>query len=365
MKCICKNEKLAKVIQNAERVTGKNLTLPILSNILISAKDDYLLIRATNLNIGVEYKIEAKVDVEGTVAVKGDVFSSILNMIPKKENISLELKDDFLVIESKQQSLDIKTIKNEDFPTIPYTTGESFKIDIEKLLNCLNSVYFNASVSDIKPEISSVYLYSNNGYLYSVSTDSFRLSEKKIQVKNLPETLSLIIPIKNCIDIIRILSGEKGEVSVFFTKNQISIKGDDFYITSRVVDGIYPDYKQIVPKESKTNIILLTTDIINSLKLSSIVSDKFNQVFFIIDSENKEFIINTKNNDTGSSSLKTDCTIKGQSISVSYNLKYLTECLSNINTDSVSFEILDQNKPLIVKPIGDDSFISLIMPMNR
>lgn len=365
MKCICKNEKLVRVIQNADRVTGKNLTLPILSNILLIAKDDYLLIRATNLNIGVEYKIEAKVEIEGTVAVKGDIFSSVLGMIPKKENITLSVLDDFLKVESKQQSIDIKTILSEDFPTIPYTTGESFKIDSEKLIKSLSSVMYNSSISDIKPEIASVYLYSNNGFLYSVSTDSFRLGEKKIPIKNIPDNVSIILPIKNCADIVKILANEKTDLTVFFTKNQISIKGDDLYITSRVIDGIYPDYKQIIPKEVKTSAIVLTSEILEGLKLGSIVSDKFNQAVLNIDTEQKSFFINTKNNDTGCSDIKIDGTIKGEKINASYNLKYLIECLSNINTDSVSFEISDPNRPLVLKPIGDDSFVALVMPMNR
>lgn len=365
MKCICKNEKLSKVIQNAERVTGKNLTLPILSNILVVAKEDYLLIRSTNLNIGLEYKIEAKVEKEGSFLVKGDIFSSVLNMIPKKDSIEMEMNEDILLIKSKQQSLEIKTVKSEDFPTIPYTTGDSFKIDIEKFVKSIESVMYNASVSDIKPEISSVFMYSNNGFLYSVSTDSFRLGEKKINVKNIPENINLIIPIKNCLDIVRILSTEKGEFLITFTKNQISIKGDDVYITSRVVDGVYPDYRQIVPKDTKTSVIMLSEEVLNALKLGSVVSDKFNQVILDIDPNEKFFTINTKNTDTGSSIIKIDSTLKGEKITSSYNLRFLTECLSNIKTDSVSFSFSDPNRPMVVKGIGDDSYMSLIMPMNR
>ncbi len=365
MKFICKNEILSKVIQNAERVTGKNLTLPILSNILLQTKEDYLLVRSTNLNIGLEYKINVKVIEEGSVCVKGDIFSSLLSSIPKKENIEIEEVDDFIKIKSKQHEVNIKTSKNEDFPTIPYTQGDSFKIEIDKLLKAINSVSFSSSVSDIKPEISSVFMYSNNGYVYSVSTDSFRLAERKTQVKNIPENLNIIIPIKNCIDLVKILSNEEGSVNVTFTNNQLSIKNDDLYITTRVVDGTYPDYKQIVPKEVKTTVIALKNELLEAFKLGSVVSDKFNQVIFNINPTEKVFNIKTKNNDTGESCIEIDSTIKGNPIEVSYNLRYLTDCLNVIQSDSVCFEFLEANRPLVVKGVGDETFMSLIMPMNR
>ena len=204
-----------------------------------------------------------------------------------------------LLIKTKKNKIKLKGQPHEDFPTIPMVSGNSFEIESKKLIEGIKSVYYSSSVSDIKPEISSVFIYTKEDNLVFVATDSFRLAEKKIKIKNIEEITGILIPFKNIPEILRIFGDVGGNVKVCFNKNQISFSSDGIYLTSRVIDGIFPDYRQIIPKEFKTEVVVLKQDLLNALKLSNIFSDKFNQINLIINPKEKIFELSSSNNDSG------------------------------------------------------------------
>ena len=289
MKTECNIEKIRNAIFQSERITGKNLTLPILNSILLIASQKSLKFRATNLSLGVEIEIPAKVEKEGIVAVSGSVLVGVFSNIFQNENVFLVGEGGNLLIKTKKSQIKVKGQVPDDFPTIPVISGTIFKIESKKLTNGIKSVYYSSSVSDIKPEISSVYVYSNEDNLVFVSTDSFRLAEKKIRIKGLEEIPGILIPFKNIPEILRIFGEFSGEIRVCFNKNQISFSSDGIYLTSRIIDGVFPDYRQIIPKEFKTEAVVLKQDLLNALKLSNIFSDKFNQVNLTIKPKEKIF----------------------------------------------------------------------------
>ena len=365
MKLECKIEEIKNAIYQAEKITGKNLTLPILNSILFIASGKSLKLRATNLSLGIEIEIPAKIEKEGVVAVPGSVLIGIFSNIFQNENISLEEKDGNLLIKTKKSQIKLKSQPNDDFPTIPQVSGNTFEIDSKKLIDGIKSVYYSSSFSDIKPEISSVYFYSKEDSLIFVSTDSFRLAEKKIKIKNLEEIPGILIPFKNIPDILRVFGEFSGEMKIYFNKNQISFSSDNIYLTSRVIDGIFPDYGQIIPKEFKTECVVLRQDLLNALKLSNIFSDKFNQVNLIIKPKDKIFELSSQNNEVGENKTYLDAVVSGEDIEVSFNYKYFIDCFQSINTDSVSIKFNQSIKPIVVSGVSDNSFIYLIMPMNK
>jgi len=365
MKLECKIEEIKNAIYQAEKITGKNLTLPILNSILFIASGKSLKLRATNLSLGIEIEIPAKIEKEGVVAVPGSVLIGIFSNIFQNENISLEGKDGNLLIKTKKSQIKLKSQPNDDFPTIPQVSGNTFEIDSKKLIDGIKSVYYSSSFSDIKPEISSVYFYSKEDSLIFVSTDSFRLAEKKIKTKNLEEIPGILIPFKNIPDILRVFGEFSGEMKIYFNKNQISFSSDNIYLTSRVIDGIFPDYGQIIPKEFKTECVVLRQDLLNALKLSNIFSDKFNQVNLIIKPKDKIFELSSQNNEVGENKTYLDAVVSGEDIEVSFNYKYFIDCFQSINTDSVAIKFNQSIKPIVVSGVSDNSFIYLIMPMNK
>ena len=365
MKLECSIEKIKNAVSQVERITGKNLTLPILSSVLLIASAKSLKLRATNLSLGVEVEIPAKIEKEGILAISGSVLNAIFSNVSQNENVLLEEKDGNLLIKTKKTQIKLKSQPHDDFPTIPVVNGTSFEIDSKKLIDGIKSVYYSSSVSDIKPEISSVFIYTNNDNLVFVSTDSFRLAEKKVKTKGLPEILGILIPFKNISEILKIFGEFQGLIKVCFNKNQISFSSDDVYLTSRVIDGIFPDYRQIIPKVFSTETVMLKQDLLNALKLSNIFSDKFNQVNLKISPKEKVFELSSANNDIGENKTYLDAVVNGENVELSFNYKYFLDCFQSITTDSVSIKLSGNSKPIVVSPVSDPLFTYLIMPMNK
>jgi DNA polymerase III subunit beta len=365
MKLECSVEKIKNAILQVEKITGKNLTLPVLNSILLIAKGKSLKLRATNLSLGVEVEIPAKIEKEGIVAISGSVLSGIFPNISQNENIFLEENGGNLSIKTKKSQIKLKGQPHEDFPTIPMVSGKKIEMESKKLTDGVKSVYYSSSVSDIKPEISSVYIYSKDDSLVFVSTDSFRLAEKKIKIKGAEDLEGILIPFKNIPEILRIFGDLAGEMKVCFNKNQISFSVENIYLTSRVIDGVFPDYKQIIPKEYKTEVVLLKQDLLNALKLSNIFRDKFNQVNLSIRPKDKIFELSSSNNDIGENKTCLDAALTGENVELSFNYKYFIDCLQSINSDSISIRLNQSIKPMVISGVGDNSFTYLIMPMNR
>jgi len=363
MKMECKIEEIKSKISQVERITGKNLTLPVLSSVLLVASGKSLKLRSTNLSLGIEVEIPGRIEKEGVLAVSGSVLNGIFSNIFQNENVRLESADGNLLIQTKKSKIKLKGQPYDDFPTIPKVVGTSFEIESKKLMDGIKSVYYSSSISDIKPEISSVFMYTSEDNLVFVSTDSFRLAEKKIKIKGIGEIGGILIPFKNISEILRVFGEFSGSIKVCFSKNQISFSSDDIYLTSRVIDGIFPDYRVIIPKNSSTNIVMLKQDLLNALKLSNIFSDKFNQVNLTI--KGKIFELSSANNDIGENKTYLDAAITGEDIELGFNYKYFLDCFQSITTDSISIKLFGVSSPIVISPVNDSSFIYLIMPMNR
>jgi len=359
-------EKLSLAINRIQKVSSKNLSLPILENVLLIAKDNTLLIRSTNLHVGTEVSIPVKIDIAGEVAVKMDLFINIINSLKKDYKIILELKENLLYIKTDKSEMKINTYDSVDFPTLPVVKeGNDFIIPIKKFIYGIKSVAYAASLSEIKPEISSVYIHLVDNELTFVATDSFRLAEKKIILKGINEFPGVIVPIKNIQECIKIFNDIEGDVILSVGKNQISIKNNEIYFTSNIIDGNYPNYSQIIPKEEKTSTIILKNDLANSLRLINVFSDSFNQILLKTNAIKGLTTLYSRNTEVGENSTDIDSVINGDNIEIYLNHKYLTDSFSSLDGDSLHFSFTEKNKPLIIKSIGDNTFLYLIMPMNR
>jgi len=362
----CNREIIQKCIMSADRVTSKNSSLPILSSVLLTTNSKSIIIRATNLEVGVEFQIPADVKRDGNVAIPGALFSNILTSIPDEETITISVTDNVCKIITKTKNITIKGFIPDDFPTIPVINeGESFTIQSQSFIQGVKAVLMSAAVSDIKPEISSVYIYQKEKYLIFAATDSFRLAEKKINYTGGHISQGVIIPIKNIIEIIKIFESINENILFKITKTQISCVSKSVYITSRVIQGVYPDYEQILPKNNTTEILVLKQDLINTIKLSTLFSDKFNKIQFIINPQQKKCLITTKNSDIGETESNLTATMSGEPIEISLNGKHLFDCLNTIDQDSIVIQCNGFNKPAVIRGVGDQSFTYLTMPLTK
>jgi DNA polymerase-3 subunit beta len=357
-----------RMIGLSERITQKNSTLPVLSCLLFEIKKNSLTIKSTNLDVGMEISIPAKSDTDGIVAVPSRIISSFVSQLNDHDGVvKLELVSGNLHITAAKSKVVIKTVAPDDFPSIPRVSdGRTNTMSADVFIKGLRSVWYSASISNVKPELSSVYAYKNGDYMTFAATDSFRLAEKKVKVPAPVSFEDILIPFKNIPDIVRILEDIGVDMTVCSNNNLISFEANGIYLVSRIVDGTFPDYRQIVPKGYSTEAVTLKQDVIGALKVSNVFTDKFNQIKFVVDPKGKNFEIQTKNSDIGENATAVDAALSGEKVEINFNGKYITDCFQSIDADSVSFQLSGLNKPMVIRPAsGDGTFMYLVMPMNR
>ena len=366
MKLECVKDKFQKTFSKVEKISNKGGSNPILKCVFMEAKGSTLTLRATNLDLGIEATLPVKIEEGGSIAVSGAILGNFISLLDKEKSLKFEKKEDSLQVSSERASSSFKLYSQDEFPIIPHVSAEkSFSIASKDLIKGLKSVSYSASLSTIKPELASVYIYPEEESLVFVATDSFRLAEKKIKTKIKLDFDQILIPFKNVSDIIRVLEEKDEIIEVSFDKNQVSFTSEDFYLVSRVIEGTFPSYKQIIPKESKTEVVVLKQDFLNTLKIAHVFSDSFNRVTFIVSPSAKTLEIKTKNNDIGENITKISASLSGEDIQISFNYKNIFDCFQSIDADSISLSFDGLNKAMIMRGVGDKTFFYLVMPMNK
>ncbi|PIP55464.1 MAG: DNA polymerase III subunit beta [Candidatus Zambryskibacteria bacterium CG22_combo_CG10-13_8_21_14_all_42_17] len=366
MKIECIKDQLEEVLSKADKIAGKNITLPVLSGLYLDARQNFLVVKATNLDIGVSLNLPVKVIEPGIVVVPSHIISSFISSLLKDRNIVISTKNQTLEVKTLSTKTIIKTLPSEDFPVVPDIGDDKvFSMPARDIIFGIKSVIYAVSIGGVKPELSSISITHEGDFLVFAATDSFRLAEKKIRVKKIPHFKQILIPQKNAIEIIKIFDKGDEEISISIEEHQIALRSKNTYLTSRIIDGTFPDYHQIIPKEIITKAVLLKQDVINSLKTSIIFSDNFNQLTFKISPKGKNFEIESKNSNIGESVHTIDTVLEGEDIEINVNYRYFIDCFQSIMTDSVSLSFSGETKPIIIQAVGDTSFLYLVMPMNQ
>ena len=357
-------EELHKKLELISRVSVKHITLPVLQCVLIEAKGDLLILRATNLEIGVEATVKAKVEGEGLVAVPASVLLQTVNLSTQK-NIGLRFEEGGLVVEGSGSETQIKNIPHEEFPTIPRldTSGQTLNGALFSL--GIKSVAFAASQSSIKPELGSVYIFQKKEHsLTFVTTDSFRLMEKSVPQKGVIFDGSVLIPQKNAVEVARVCDAVASDPVCRFNDNQFSLEfSEGVYITTRLVSGSCPDYEQIIPKEYATHTTLLKEDLSHVFKKTSIFLNKFFQVSLAF--THNSVTASTGNSEVGTTTESIKARSEGEELSLSFNQRYISESLSHFTDDSLTLHLAGIGRPMVIKGVSDNSVRYLVMPMNK
>lgn len=363
----CSKDKILDAITRIEKTTNKNAALPVLSCALLVVSGKSLTVKATNLEVGVEITLPVKVTSEGVVAVPSQLLQQTLNAVKSNKPISISEEGGLLVITSENSKTSLKTLSFEEFPLIPRIDEVLVhtKIKVKDFITGIKSVIFSASLSSIKPELGSVYVYHKDNDLVFAATDNFRLAEKKVSLRVDHQFPSLLIPYKNCIEIIRILEGADGEVVIDVNKNSINLTTESVFITSRLVDALFPDYEQIIPKESVTSVSALKQDVVDAIRSLTVFSDKFNQISFTIHKADHKITLRAKNNDLGEGESTIKGKVTGEDVVISFNQRYILDGLQSITDESLIFSFSGPHRPLLIENAGHKNFRYLVMPMNR
>jgi DNA polymerase-3 subunit beta len=367
MKLECQRDKLRQAVGLAERVTGKNLSLPVLGSILLSANGHTLVVRATNLDLGVEWRLPAKVSTPGEVLVSGAVLHNFLSSLTGVDKLTLEVVNNNLTVATGNSSTLVKTQSVDDFPTLPEVEGASeFALSPLEFQRIVKATSYAAALNDIKPEIASLYLYSDGDVGYAVATDSFRLAEKRFDLAAKPkEAPKLIIPIRNVAEISRLLETQNDLLSWRYNRNQLTIVSDQLTVTSRLIDGVFPDYRQIMPTKHASLVTVEANVLSNALKLAQIFTDRLNHVTLKLRPDDNLVEITSQNGEVGENTSLLPASVSGEELTINLNLRYLLDGLQAQSDPQITLQFNGRNKPILLSGTTDSSFRYLIMPLNR
>jgi len=355
-------EAVHTVARFAERKVG---TLPALSAILLIAGDEGIKMRATNLETGIDLKVEGTSATKGVVAVPATILQQIAGSLSGEGVVTLEHSGDILKVSSGTGKSSLKTIPYDDFPSIPFPENPKNRIVLPGILlkNLFTTIASCASTSTIRPELASIYISIEGGVLTAVATDSFRLAEKKIPLSNKGTQGKFLIPAKNALDIAQALPDD--DIILSFDDHQCAFTSPSSMLVSRLTNAVYPDYRQIIPKESVVEATLLRRDFETSLKRTTIFADAFQKVKVSFDPKKNTLSLFARNADIGESTEVVSGTISGSSLDLSFNHRYLAAILSLTSAESLTLTAAGIGRPLLIRGVGDTSLLYLISPMNQ
>lgn len=355
-----------------EKIVGKNITLPILDNVLITAEDNFLLLTSTDLETAIKYWSLTKIVKKGSVVVPARFLTSFISLLPE-DKISLEEKKQNLYLECGDFKTQIQGFNPEEYPIIPEVKDNEFLLVNNKAFcTGLSQVVDVASPSQTRPEISGVYFLFSQDSLKMVATDSFRLAEKTISIENkTKKEFSFILPQKPAREIINTLSDKDGDLKICFSPNQIlfespmkEVKHPQIQLFSRLIEGEYPNYQEIIPKKFKTNIVVKKDEFLNHIKTAALFSGKISEVKLEINVIKKTIDISAKNPEVGESNSSLTAKITGDPVEVSFNHKFLMEGMMNIKSSEITLDLSEGEGPCILKPVGDQSYLYVVMPIK-
>ncbi len=361
MKIIINHNKLLTALRVVERIVSRNVSLPILSAILLRIENGRLKLSATNLEIGINYWVGAKVDEDGEIAVPARVFSDFISNITD-EKIIVTTNKNIISINSEHYKTQILGMEAKDFPIIPKVKKEtSFKINSQALKTSLISVSDSISLSETRPELSGVYVNISGDRAEFAATDSFRLSEK-ITVLKEGVSKAVIIPRNAVVEIVRMLENSDEEINVAISENQIFLYNDDFEFVSRLIDGRYPDYKKVIPEKFISLVKINKGEFERNVRLASIFSSNISDVRIKTIKDSME--ISAKNSDCGDITSHLACELKNKPFEISVNYHYLLDGLKVIPTENVIVEFTGEGSPLVLKGEDKKDQTYVIMPLR-
>lgn len=365
MKVSCLTQYLKEAVNVAERNTSKNQTLQILSSLFLEAEGNKIKLRATNLENAIEFFIPAKVEETGVVVIPAKTVNSFLSNVAD-DKITIQSQKNNLFIKTARTETLIRGYNHEDFPIFPKVEVlSSFNLPAPELKDALSSVVISASLSDFKPELASILFKIFKNTFKVAATDSFRLAEKIILFKDIrsEKLISFLIPQKSIQEVLRLLDNDEF-IEMGVGKSQVVFKGEKFKFISRLTEGTFPDYDQIIPKGFKFNALAKRAETLSALRLAGVFVGKLNDVNLTFNPAQKTVSFASSSSDVGENISQADASIQGGELGAKFNWRYLLDGVSQIKSDYISFEINSPQTPLLIKGKGDNSYLYLVMPMR-
>jgi DNA polymerase-3 subunit beta len=374
MKVSCLQENLAKGLSIVGRAVATRSTLPVLSNILLATDQGRLKLAATNLEIGITCWIGGKVEEDGATTVPARTFVDLVGALPaERVDMELVVRTQTLNLKCGRFENNIRGIDATEFPLIPTADdANAIRIDPDSLRTMINQVVFAAAADESRPILTGVLARFDKDQVTFAAADGFRLAVRTAPlIEPVAATVSAIIPARALAELGRVSGDQEGPVVVNITpsKSQVLFHLDNIDLVSQLIDGNFPDYAQIIPKKKETRTVVGTAELLKACKAANVFArESANIVKLTIEPGSEiapgHITVQATSAETGDNVGEMDATVEGAAIQIAFNVKYLIDFLSVADAAQVALETSTPSSPGKFTPVGDDTFLCVVMPMH-
>ncbi len=373
MKVSCLQENLSRGLGLVARAVATRSTLPVLGNVLLATDHGRLRLSATNLELGISCWIGAKVDEEGAITVPARTFVDLVNALPN-DTVSMELAVRTLTLNVRCAAFnnDIKCIDAQEFPPFPTVEAENgLTLNVEDLRQMISQVVLAASTDDARPVLTGVLIEMGGNTMTLAAADGFRLSVRTAQLAEKVPASKAIVPARALAELGRILSDGEETVTMTLPPNrgQAIFRSKNVELVSQLIDGTFPDYRSIIPTSYSTRSVLSTSAFLKACKAADIFAREAAHSARLhvapgSQLEPGKVEITATAAETGSNETMVDATVDGSAIDIAFNVRFLVEVLNVIDTPNVALETNSTSSPGVIKPVGREDFLHVVMPMH-
>lgn len=379
MKVNVMQENLARGMSIVSRAVSPRSTLPVLGNVLLATDEGRLRLSATNLELGITCWIGAKIDEEGSTTVPARTFTDLVGTLSEKFDVEmlLNVRTQTLNVKSGTSVTDLKCIDAQEFPIMPVVDlSQSTQINVIDLKEIIQQVAFAASDDQARPALTGVLVTVKGGQITMAAADGFRLSVRKANLSSPSSSpINVIIPARSLSELARIASDGDQVITMAISpeRGQVIFQLKDIELVSQLIDGVFPDYEQIIPRRCETRAVLSTSAFLKSCKQAEIFAREGSHIARINLKPGDELKpgkveISGQSEETGSSISDIDASIEGPPLLIAFNVRFLREVLDVIKTPNVALETTAETSPGVIRPVGgqpeDGEFLHVIMPMH-
>jgi DNA polymerase-3 subunit beta len=375
MKVTVLQENIARGLGIVSRAVSPRSTLPVLANIMIATDEGRLRLSATNLEMGITCWIAARIEDEGSTTVPARTLADLVNTLPGDQvALTLDASTQTLNMRSGTSTNDIKGIDAQEFPPMPVPDMEgAVQLNVVDFREMIHQVAFAASTDEARPVLMGVLVIVEGNQITMAAADGFRLSVRTATLSApAPQSVNIIVPARALNELARIASDGEETISMVVPKGrgQVVFRVKDVELVSQLIDGTFPDYQQIIPRSYKSRTLVSTTSLLKACKQAEIFAREGSNVARLDikaaqgEMEPSEVEISATSEETGKNETIVEATVDGSGVLIAFNVKYLREALEIIKTPNVALETSAANAPGVIRPVGEDDFLHVIMPMH-
>ncbi|HET7090047.1 MAG TPA: DNA polymerase III subunit beta [Anaerolineae bacterium] len=374
MRVSCLQENLAKGLSIVGRAVAPRSTLPVLGNVLLATDNGRLRLAATNLEIGITCWIGAKVEEDGAITVPARTFIDLVNALPQdRVDMELAVRTQTLNVRSGRFENNIKGIDAQEFPIIPsFEEDSAIQIAPDALKKMIEQVVFAAATDESRPILTGVLAKFSGDKLVFAAADGFRLSVRAAPLLTpVSKPIEVIIPARALAELGRVSGEQKDPISILFPpqRSQVLFHLSNVELVSQLIDGKFPDYSAIVPKRYETRAVMDTAPLLKACRAASVFARENSNIARVTIAPGSELApghvtVQATSAETGDNAGELDASVEGAQVEIAFNVKFMIDVLSVAGTPQIALETTSPSSPGMIRPIGDDAFTHVIMPMH-